>query len=82
MLKSSRVPLCILLLVLTLTISSAQDRAFLFPTGGSNLVTVLDAADLSEQGTIMATATVPTSLPRRVETATTSSAQPKRTPSS
>jgi len=49
--------LCILLLVLTLTISSAQDRAFLFPTGGSNLVTVLDAADLSEQGTIMATAT-------------------------
>lgn len=57
MLKSVRVPLCILLLVLTWTTSYAQDRAFVFPTGGSTLVTVLDAADLTEQGTIAATAT-------------------------
>ena len=57
MLKFPRMPLCILLLALIGTISSAQDRAFVFPTGGSNLITVLDAADLSEQGTITATAT-------------------------
>ena len=57
MTKFLRVPLCILLLVLIQTVSSAQDRTFVFPTGGSNLVTVLDAADLTEQGTIAATAT-------------------------
>ena len=57
MVKFPGMPVRILFVVLIATICSGQDRTFLFPTGGSNTVTVLDAADLSEAGTVSATST-------------------------
>ena len=39
---------------LAASVSSAEDRTFLFPSGGSNIITVLDAADLAFAGSVPA----------------------------
>jgi uncharacterized protein (TIGR03437 family) len=51
-------PACILLLVVAATLCAAQNRVALFPSGGSNTVTLLDAVDFSEVGTLPGTSTV------------------------
>ncbi|MDA1312559.1 MAG: hypothetical protein O2968_04410 [Acidobacteria bacterium] len=55
--KFSRMPACVLFLVLAATLCEAQNHAVLFPSGGSSTVTLLDAEDLSPAGTIAGTST-------------------------
>ena len=39
---------------LAATVSWGQDRTFLLPSGGSNIITALDAADLAFAGSVSA----------------------------
>ena len=55
--KFLRMPAGVLLLFLVATLCAAQNRAVLFPSGGSTTVTFLNAQDLSPAGTIAGTST-------------------------